>query len=707
MWNKLQLLLCFSIQKNVLLNYSKISIALLIISLFPSTQGIAQPDLEVSKSSIESTLRVDYLSNNDQCYVNEGCVGGTGARQLLRFTTKISNIGNQDYYVGQAPADPSGANAQWEWDECHNHWHFEGYARYVIEDANGTELPASFKNGFCLMDISCTTGTAKFNCSNQGITAGCADIYSSGLDCQWIDVTDLPAGNYKLRVEVNWNQTPDYYGRTETDYSNNAAEVCFTLSRSGTQISFEALDCNDLTNGGGGTTTCNDSEYTLRFKLDNYPEETTYRVLNSAGNIVASGGPFGNYPDGSTIDEALCLPDGCYTLRIDDSYGDGICCGYGEGQYTLLDTDGSAVVSGGNFGSTISHQFCVESGGGGTGPVDPPTNEICPGNVLPDPSFETTGLTGWEVNGRVRIVQNAESGIYGARLNRGEAQMTYTVNVEGGDEIDFCGYFKVRRSPNTAIMGMEYLDQNFTRITFDYLDITSHNYTEYCLSTVAPASARFGRIIIYQNGPSSSRLFVDDVCLEGDISFRGDNNANALNVEAVGQERMVNVQWYTNTHKRVEEYILERSSNGIDFETIYNLRVGEQYNVPMNYQFKDVNSAKGTNYYRVKQIFAGDRFQWSGVHRLEYAIDLEKEGIVTFPNPAQEELLVDTRKYNGESGVLSVIDNLGQVIEQHKVDLNEDFYRLDLGNYRPGVYQLSIDLERRKTITDSFVVIKE
>ncbi len=32
----------------------------------------------------------------------------------------------------------------------------------------------------------------RYNCGNMGITAGCSDIYSSALDCQWIDVTDLP-----------------------------------------------------------------------------------------------------------------------------------------------------------------------------------------------------------------------------------------------------------------------------------------------------------------------------------------------------------------------------------------------------------------------------------------------------------------------------------------------------------------------------------
>ena len=35
------------------------------------------------------------------------------------------------------------------------------------------------------------------------ISPGWADVYGTGLQCQWIDVTDVPDGNYRLRVRVN------------------------------------------------------------------------------------------------------------------------------------------------------------------------------------------------------------------------------------------------------------------------------------------------------------------------------------------------------------------------------------------------------------------------------------------------------------------------------------------------------------------------
>ena len=63
-----------------------------------------------------------------------------------------------------------------------------------------------------------------------------------------------------------------------------------------------------------------------------------------------------------------------YTFTINDSYGDGICCAYGSGSYTILH-DGAQVVSGGAFTSTITHTF---GGVPATPPPSPPPTTLPP-----------------------------------------------------------------------------------------------------------------------------------------------------------------------------------------------------------------------------------------------------------------------------------------------------------------------------------------
>ncbi|MFN3343770.1 MAG: lysyl oxidase family protein, partial [Flavobacteriales bacterium] len=233
---------------------------------WPDVNCPAGPDLLVVQSAFENSLVLDQV-NATNCWVQESCLRGYGMRTIIRFTTHIKNIGSTDYYIG-SPANNPG---QFSYTNCHNHAHYEGYAEYVLYKNNGQSVPIGFKNGFCVLDLECSGGgTAQYGCGNQGITAGCGDIYSSGLDCQWIDITDVQDGPYVLAIKVNWDQSPDALGRYESDYLNNWAQVCinihtnaqggkyFTLNSTcapyvdcaGTPYGNAILDCNGNCNGG-------------------------------------------------------------------------------------------------------------------------------------------------------------------------------------------------------------------------------------------------------------------------------------------------------------------------------------------------------------------------------------------------------------------------------------------------------------------------
>lgn len=219
---------------------------LLLISLIFLLQLslTAQPDLMVLEDVIKSTISYEKRNFSDQCLLNEKCVGGLGEREILRFTTEIRNIGNADYFIGKAPTDPLVTSTQFIWDECHRHWHYKAYAKYGLYDANGTELPTSFKNGFCVEDLGkfVPTGVPKYTCTNQGISVGCYDKYDLNLPCQWIDITGLPTSTYKLVVDVNWLKQKDNNGRNESNYNNNTATVYFKIDRSGTSTTVSVVN---------------------------------------------------------------------------------------------------------------------------------------------------------------------------------------------------------------------------------------------------------------------------------------------------------------------------------------------------------------------------------------------------------------------------------------------------------------------------------
>jgi hypothetical protein len=138
-------------------------------------------------------------------------------------------------------------------------------------------------------------------------------------------------------------------------------------------------------------------DFTMTVVLDNYPSEFTWVLVDASGATVASEGYAGL---SGTVVTSYCLPDGCYDLTVNDSFGDGICCGFGNGSYTLT-VAGSVVATGGDFGSTETTNFCTGDLPGCTDPdacnynaaatVDdgsctyPPADNLdCNGNCLND-----------------------------------------------------------------------------------------------------------------------------------------------------------------------------------------------------------------------------------------------------------------------------------------------------------------------------------
>ena len=170
---------------------------LLILAPAPLVQAAA-PDLIIWQDALNPITTV-YTATD--CEVLENC-GLPGPRRYLRFTTQSRNIGNADLFLG----DPA-SNTNFVYFSCHRHYHFTDFADYRLVNSAGLPVANGKKIGFCLLDSgrwdSSAGIAARYTCDNQGIQAGWYDVYTADLPCQWVDVTDVPPGNYLLELEAN------------------------------------------------------------------------------------------------------------------------------------------------------------------------------------------------------------------------------------------------------------------------------------------------------------------------------------------------------------------------------------------------------------------------------------------------------------------------------------------------------------------------
>ena len=131
----------------------------------------------------------------------------------------------------------------------HNHWHVSRFVTATLfPAASGSPSPDTVRSlhkiGFCLTDsvrvpsevappnaaprraypyTGC--GTRKSQKFKMGISVGWADVYPATIAYQWVDVTRLPAGDYRLCT------TPNPEGAwLEADYANNSAWIDLRLN---------------------------------------------------------------------------------------------------------------------------------------------------------------------------------------------------------------------------------------------------------------------------------------------------------------------------------------------------------------------------------------------------------------------------------------------------------------------------------------------
>jgi len=134
----------------------------------------------------------------------------------------------------------------WHAAPGHNHFHFRAFAHYQLTTMDGRVLRDGGKASWCIVDTDVVDTTLPgmrasgdgdgFGSSDCGsapgslwarlsLSVGAGDYYGPGTSGQTFDITALPNGRYKVRIEANPSRVI-----AETNYDNNVSYRVVTLS---------------------------------------------------------------------------------------------------------------------------------------------------------------------------------------------------------------------------------------------------------------------------------------------------------------------------------------------------------------------------------------------------------------------------------------------------------------------------------------------
>lgn len=175
--------------------------------------------------------------------------------------------------------------------------------------------------------------------------------------------------NIQVYIDSNYYSTISWDNILEPNQTtlNSSNPIIYESSNiNGSMISFQ-INSNEDVNLVNNTSNfdltnqiiTSNSEIIIEIQTDYYQEDLSWNLMDGNGNIIYQDSGT-NYEPNELINKLLYLDTSmCYTFKMIDTHGDGICCSFGEGYYQITAGEDTLVYNN-IFLSQKLHSFYIQ-----------------------------------------------------------------------------------------------------------------------------------------------------------------------------------------------------------------------------------------------------------------------------------------------------------------------------------------------------------
>jgi hypothetical protein len=299
-----------------------------------------------------------------------------------------------------------------------------------------------------------------------------------------------------------------------------------------------------------------------------------------------------------------------------------------------------------------------------------------------------------------------------------DAQNSSGLNINGGVSIKFHLKGEEYRSIYTRARSKGRGGENFDKFVQDSLKIHKHhsgtdnfwlgdnsgvNYSVHSISEIDHLGDNDSSIVI--NGLTTLSEFM--------FGYLPDNPQTALPVDFIFfTAKWVNIGqtaqlvWQTAIEENNSHFEVERSFDGINYETIGRVEGAGSTFETTDYQFLDQLETRNTKlmsrdiqgetiYYRLKQVDYNGNYEYSRIESLAINNN-EESSISVFPNPATNKIQLVNNSTN-EIELIEIYNSQGLLVGRYHTKT------IDVSNLKPGVYLIQT-INEQKVSKTQFVI---
>lgn len=162
------------------------------------------------------------------------------------------------------------------------------------------------------------------------------------------------------------------------------------------------------------------------------------------------------------------------------------------------------------------------------------------------------------------------------------------------------------------------------------------------------------------------------------------------NYTATAANGKVAVNWTTTFEQNNDHFTIERSSDGINFSNLGEVKAGNQ-SAGQSYTFEDQSPLPGNNFYRLSQTDIDGKVTYYDIKKVDLSTTADKT-VKIFPNPANEKITLEMQNNIKGKISVSIVNASGKKIKTIELTKRADYIQqtILLNDIATGYYILEI-----------------
>jgi len=225
-------------------------------------------------------------------------------------------------------------------------------------------------------------------------------------------------------------------------------------------------------------------------------------------------------------------------------------------------------------------------------------------------------------------------------------------------------------------------DGTWNSVTINLSDVASANLLTLSSTTVVRFTAKLRRRAVLNSMRSDANrqyIIMDNLAVTGTVTLPVE--LTQFNAEKDNTNTLLT--WQTASEINNHYFEVERSSNGVNFESIAKVNGQGNSNVMSAYLYVDEKPFEGENYYRLKQVDFDGTTTYSVIKLVSFDSPILSN---IYPNPSNGNVFVNTQG----KGIIAVYDATGKLVHIQNFTESINSNELSLENLVEGNYFIRV-----------------